>query len=113
MKRTVSTPHLILGIIFAGIAALWMIGQATDAKLHDTAPGFPLVLIGAGVVGLIASLANARTRSRALDPVGDDAGSDRGPDDLATDDLATDDPAADDPAETGTEATTVITEENR
>ena len=66
MKRTVSTAHLILGIIFAGIAALWMIGQATDASIHDTAPGFPLVLIGAGVVGLVASLANSRTRKRAL-----------------------------------------------
>jgi len=66
MKRTVSTAHLIIGIIFAGIAALWMIRQATDASIHDTAPGFPLVLIGAGVVGLIASLANSRNRKRAL-----------------------------------------------
>jgi F0F1-type ATP synthase assembly protein I len=66
MKRTVSTPHLILGTIFAGIALLWFIGEATNAKLHDTAPGFPLVLIGAGVLGLIASLTNSRTRKRAV-----------------------------------------------
>jgi peptidoglycan/LPS O-acetylase OafA/YrhL len=76
MKRTVSTAHLILGIIFAGIAALWMIGQAADASIHDTAPGFPLVLIGAGVVGLVASLANSRNRKQALithDEVDEDA----------------------------------------
>jgi len=66
MKRTVSTAHLIFGIIFAGIAALWMIRQATDASIHDTAPGFPLVLIGAGLVGLVASLVNSRNRKQAL-----------------------------------------------
>ena len=66
MKRTVSTAHLILGIIFAGIAGLWMIRQATDASIHDTAPGFPLVLIGAGLVGLVASLVNSRNRKQAI-----------------------------------------------
>jgi peptidoglycan/LPS O-acetylase OafA/YrhL len=65
LNRTVSTAHLVFGIIFTGVAALWLIGQATDAKLHDTAPGFPAVLIGAGIVGLIASVVNARSRRQA------------------------------------------------
>ena len=90
MKRTVSTPHLVLGIIFAGLAVLWMIAQATDANIHDTAPGFPLVLIGAGAIGLVASLANARTRN--------------GPTDETEVDEVEDDRADD------TEATTVIEE---
>jgi len=62
MNRTVSTFHLVLGIIFSGIAALWFISEATDADWNDTAPGFPLVLIGAGVIGLVASLVNLRLR---------------------------------------------------
>lgn len=64
--RPVSVPHLVFGIVFTGMATLWLIGQATDSKLHDTAPGFPAVLIGAGIVGLVASVLNARRRGRAL-----------------------------------------------
>ena len=62
-RRPVSVPHLVLGIVFAGIAAIWFLGEATDADLPRTAVGFPLVLIGAGVVGLIAIVANSRRRS--------------------------------------------------
>jgi len=62
-RRPVSVPHLVLGIVFAGIAAIWFLGEATHADLPRTAVGFPLVLIGAGVVGLIAIVANSRRRS--------------------------------------------------
>lgn len=95
MKRTVSTPHLVLGIIFAGIATLWFIGAGSDAKFNDTAPGFPLVLIGAGVIGLVASLTNSRTRKQTLAE-------------------AEDNPVVDDlePEDDDTEATTTINEEN-
>ena len=34
MKRTVSIPHLVFGIIFSGIALLWVIGHATDAEIN-------------------------------------------------------------------------------
>ncbi len=61
--RPVSVPHLVLGIVFAGIAAIWFLGEATNADLPRTAVGFPLVLIGAGVIGLIAIVANSRRRS--------------------------------------------------
>ena len=94
MKRTVSTPHLVLGIIFAGIATLWFIGAGSDAKFHDTAPGFPLVLIGAGVIGLVASVTNSRNRKQTLAEQ----------DDNPADDL--------EPEDDDTEATTVINEEN-
>jgi len=100
MKRTVSTAHLIFGIIFAGIAALWMIRQATDASIHDTAPGFPLVLIGAGLVGLVASLVNSRTRKQSL-IAQDEVDETNEPDQPA-------EPA--EPADETTEATTVIEE---
>jgi hypothetical protein len=62
--RPVSVPHLVLGIVFAGIAAIWFLGEATNADLPRTAVGFPLVLIGAGVIGLVAIFVNSRRRSR-------------------------------------------------
>jgi hypothetical protein len=62
--RPVSIPHLVLGLIFAGGALVWLIAEATSADLPHAAIGFPAVLIGAGVAGLIASLVNARNRKR-------------------------------------------------
>lgn len=62
--RTVSTPHLVFGVLFTGLAALWLIAQATDADIPDAAAGFPAVLIGAGIVGLVATVVNSRRRSR-------------------------------------------------
>jgi mannose/fructose/N-acetylgalactosamine-specific phosphotransferase system component IIC len=64
--RTISVPHLVFGIVFLGIAAVHWIGEATDADLPRTAIGFPVVLIGAGVVGLVAAVVNNRRRSNAL-----------------------------------------------
>lgn len=62
-SRPVSIPHLVFGVIFTGGAAVWAIGQATDADLPRSAIGFPVVLILAGIVGLVVSLVNARQRS--------------------------------------------------
>ncbi|RNL78388.1 hypothetical protein [Nocardioides marmorisolisilvae] len=113
MKRTVSTPHLVLGIIFAGIATLWFVGAATDAKFHDTAPGFPLVLIGAGVIGLVASLTNSRTRKQALAATAEASVDEV--DDTATETETGTETENNDTAVIGgdTEATTVIQEDNR
>lgn len=63
--RPVSIPHLVFGIVFSGLAAIWFLSESTGADLPRTAIGFPLVLIGAGVIGLTASFVNARRRSRA------------------------------------------------
>ncbi|MGO4257877.1 hypothetical protein [Marmoricola sp. RAF53] len=64
--RTVSIPHLIFGVVFTGIAAVWAIGEATGADLPRSAIGFPAVLIVAGVVGLVATVVNARRRSQPV-----------------------------------------------
>lgn len=63
-KRPLSVAHLVFALIFGGIAAVWFLGHATDADLPSSAVGFPVVLIGAGVIGLIASLAGSRRRSQ-------------------------------------------------
>lgn len=63
--RTISVPHLVFGLVFLGIAAVWSIGEASNADLPRTAVGFPAVLIAAGVIGLVAAVVNNRRRSRA------------------------------------------------
>ncbi len=66
--RPVSIPHLIFGVAFTGIAAVWAIGEATNADLPRTAIGFPAVLICAGIVGLVATIVNARRRNQVVAP---------------------------------------------
>ena len=67
--RPVSIAHLVFGLIFLGATALWVIGAATDADAPEMAAWGPAVLIGAGVIGLIASL----VRSRRNQAVGTDS----------------------------------------
>lgn len=66
--RPISTGHLVFGLVFTGIAVIWLVGELTDVE----APGFawwgPAVLIGAGVVGLVASFAGTRRRTRPAAP---------------------------------------------
>ena len=59
-KRAISVSHLVFGLVFLGAAALWAVGAATDADAPDLAIVAPAVLIGAGVVGLVAMVVNAR-----------------------------------------------------
>ena len=60
--RPVSVSHLVFGLIFLGVAALWLVGVTTDAEAPDFAAWGPAILIGAGVIGLIATLVNARRK---------------------------------------------------
>jgi len=60
--RPVSIPHLVFGLIFLGAAGLWAIGAGTDADTSDLAVLAPAVLIGAGVIGLVGIVVNARRR---------------------------------------------------
>ncbi|MCW2786805.1 MAG: hypothetical protein JWP74_3322 [Marmoricola sp.] len=61
--RRLGIAHLVLGLIFLGISAVWAIGQATNADLGSTAVGFPAVLILAGLIGLAASVVGSRRRA--------------------------------------------------
>jgi len=60
--RPVSIAHLVFGLIFLGAAALWAIGAATGADAPDLALMVPIILIGAGVIGLVGVVVNARRR---------------------------------------------------
>jgi hypothetical protein len=73
-NRPLSIPHLVFGLIFLGATVLWVIGAGTDADASDLAVLAPVVLIGAGLIGLAGIVVNARRRDvpieAALDPHG-------------------------------------------
>ena len=60
--RTVKIPHLVFGLLFLGIATVWAL-VVSDVITEDrlTVIG-PAILVGAGVIGLAASLASTRNR---------------------------------------------------
>ena len=62
--HSVKIPHLVFGLLFLGIAGIWALVAGdviTEEGLMVIAPG---VLIAAGVIGLVASLASSRNRNR-------------------------------------------------
>jgi hypothetical protein len=59
---SVKIPHLVFGLLFLGLAAVWAL-VITDVITEDRLTVIaPAVLIGAGVIGLAASLASGRNR---------------------------------------------------
>ncbi|HEX2895407.1 MAG TPA: hypothetical protein VHO29_15510 [Marmoricola sp.] len=63
--RHVSAGHLVFGLIFLGITAIWVVGETSDLEAPVLAIWGPVVLIAAGAVGLAATLFNAR-QARAV-----------------------------------------------
>lgn len=60
--RRVKVTHLVFGLLFLGLAGIWVLAE-TEVITTDRLPVLaPAVLIVAGVVGLVASLANSRNR---------------------------------------------------
>lgn len=54
--------HLTIGLILLGISAIWGADAAGWTSFGDSAYLFPVLLIGAGVIGLIAfALRGSRT----------------------------------------------------
>lgn len=54
--------HLTIGLILLGISAIWGADAAGWTNFGDSAYLFPVLLIGAGVIGLIAfALRGSRT----------------------------------------------------
>jgi hypothetical protein len=67
MKRhELNVSHLVFGLAFLGIAACWAV---TEAGLVDARAGWlvPMVLVVAGAVGLVASLAKGLSRPAAAE----------------------------------------------
>lgn len=66
--RSVKVPHLVFGLLFLGVAALWALGASGAIPGDRLVYLGPAVLILAGVLGLAASLASGRNRRRRLEP---------------------------------------------
>ncbi len=63
--RSIKIPHLVFGLLFLGIAAAWALVVSDVASTGELGVLGPVVLIAAGVVGLVASLAGSRRRQQA------------------------------------------------
>jgi len=61
----VKITHLVFGLLFLGVAGIWVLGASDLVSGKDLVVLAPALLIGAGVIGLVASLASARNRPRA------------------------------------------------
>lgn len=67
--RPISISHLVVGLIFLGLAGGWLVQRTTEISFPGPEIALPLLLIAAGALGLIASLASARnTASRRSAP---------------------------------------------
>jgi len=62
--RTLKVPHLVFGLLFLGFAGLWALGESGAISGEGVTILGPAVLVLAGVVGLVASLAAGRNRHR-------------------------------------------------
>jgi hypothetical protein len=60
----VKITHLVFGLLFLGAAGTWALGASGAISGEHLAVLAPALLIGAGVVGLAASLASGRNRRR-------------------------------------------------
>ncbi len=63
-EQRVKIPHLVFGLLFLGLAGIWALIAGDVITTDRLGVLGPAVLIGAGVIGLAASLANSRNRNR-------------------------------------------------
>jgi peptidoglycan/LPS O-acetylase OafA/YrhL len=61
--RRPSVLHLVVGLVFLGLAALWALSASGTVSSEDTWL-FPGLLVVAGAAGLVAALAGGRRRTR-------------------------------------------------
>lgn len=62
--RTVKVAHLVMGLLFAGVVALWALVASRRIGPDEVAFLAPGVLVAAGVLGLVSSVLSARNRRR-------------------------------------------------
>jgi hypothetical protein len=75
-SRPLNVSYLVVGLIFLGISGLWALHASGAVDTGDVQWLVPLVLVGAGVVGIVAFAARGLTRSRDDGPVDDEPGLD-------------------------------------
>lgn len=67
-RHDTDVTSLVFGLIFLGVAGTWALVQTELLSLHDLSLVGPAVLIGAGIIGLAATIAkSARPRRPVAD----------------------------------------------
>ena len=61
---SVKIPHLVFGLLFLGLTSVWALVAGGAIDVDRVAVLGPALLIAAGVIGLVASVAASRNRSR-------------------------------------------------
>jgi hypothetical protein len=78
--RPLNVSYLVVGLIFLGISGSWALHASGAVDNADVQWLMPLVLVGAGVIGLVAFTAKGLTRGRGSygeqQPVGEQPGVD-------------------------------------
>jgi membrane-associated PAP2 superfamily phosphatase len=60
--RTLKVAHLVIGVVFLGIAGVWALSTNGNIGWSASAYLAPAVLVAAGVIGLLAGLVSHRGR---------------------------------------------------
>jgi hypothetical protein len=89
-NRPVNVSYLVVGLIFLGISGSWALQASGTVDTAQVQWLLPLVLVGAGIVGLVAFAAKGLSRGRedgSSDEPGAQAGFDPYPDETDQVDL--------------------------
>ena len=71
-NRGTSVPHLVVGLVFLGIAGSWVLHEVGVIESVEVQWLLPLVLVVAGAAGLLASMARGLPRRPTEDTTGDE-----------------------------------------
>jgi hypothetical protein len=83
-SRGMSVPHLVVGLVFLGIAGSWGLHELGVIESVQVEWLLPLILVVAGAAGLLASVARSITRRPRSHPT-DDPSDDRSDETFVTD----------------------------
>ena len=83
--RPLNVSYLVVGLIFLGIAGSWALHASGVVDTGDVQWLIPLVLVGAGLIGLVAFTAKGLTRGRGDERYDDEGYDDEGYDDMRDD----------------------------
>lgn len=64
VDHSLKVTHLVFGLLFLGVAGVWALVMGDVINEDELTVLGPGVLIAAGVIGLVASLASSRNRRR-------------------------------------------------
>lgn len=70
----VSVAYLVVGLVFLGLAGSWALREAGVVDSGEARWALPLILVLAGLLGLLASVGKSLRRGRSGTPGGQDDG---------------------------------------